>query len=246
MAVHRAHPALLIYAAAMMPAWLAGRPWKELLLVVRLTERGFYHKLSMNAANLYAFAERLGLSYEVGVRVGLAIAAAAGLVIPMYAQRLQVDDAEAKLLVATASALLMPFLLPKMHDRFFFAADVFTFMLACALPRFWWLATAMQASSVAAYLGFLFGVHRGSYVGALSRSLRWPVWCGRSTSGLRPAVASRKPDCCNRRLRQLRRDDPIETIRHRQAKTQEQVDGAYGNEETVIPKGLTRPAHWSP
>jgi Gpi18-like mannosyltransferase len=156
----------LIYAAAMMPAWLAGRPWKELLLVY-VSQSGFYHKLSMNAANLYAFAERLGLSYEVGVPVGLAIAAAAGLVIPMYAHRLQVDDAEAKLLVATASALLMPFLLPKMHDRFFFAADVFTFMLACALPRFWWLATAMQASSVAAYLGFLFGVHRGSYVGAL-------------------------------------------------------------------------------
>lgn len=156
----------VVYGVAMVPAWLAGRPWGDLLLIYA-AQGGYYQELSRNAPNLYTLAQRFGLDYHAGVLIGLVAATIAGLALSVYGQKLRAGEAEAKLLVATASALLMPFLLPKMHDRYFFVADVFSFTLACATARFWWLAGTIQAASAAAYLRFLFGVYRGPYVGAL-------------------------------------------------------------------------------
>jgi hypothetical protein len=42
-----------------------------------------------------------------------------------------------------------------MHERYFFAADVITILLAFALPRLKLVPFAMQASSIAAYTLYL-------------------------------------------------------------------------------------------
>jgi len=155
----------VVYMAAVMPAWFAGRPWMELILIYAMQGTAG-HSLSMNAPNLYLFLEN-HVDYALTVFGGIIAAAAGGLAIALYGQRLKMEPREAKLLIATTSALLIPFLLPKMHDRYFFVADVFTFVLACSFPRFWWLAMLMQASSVSAYLSFLFGIASGPRIGAV-------------------------------------------------------------------------------
>jgi Gpi18-like mannosyltransferase len=152
-----------VYMGAMVPAWFAGRPLGELIWIYTAQVEK-YRKLSLDAPNLYLF---VGSYLDYKVAVGLIVAAAAGLAIAVYGQRLKMEPREAKLFIATASALLMPFLLPKMHDRYFFVADVFTFVLAASVPRFWWLAVFMQVSSVAAYLSFLFGIALAPHVGAV-------------------------------------------------------------------------------
>ncbi|MEO0665007.1 MAG: hypothetical protein AAFY97_04655, partial [Pseudomonadota bacterium] len=49
------------------------------------------------------------------------------------------------------SALAMPFLLPKMHDRYFFMGEVLLLMLALTDRRFWPAALLAQVSAVFIY-----------------------------------------------------------------------------------------------
>ena len=50
---------------------------------------------------------------------------------------------------------LEPSLLPRMHDRYFFPADMFAFLFACLVPRAWWIALLFQAGSALAYAQYL-------------------------------------------------------------------------------------------
>ncbi|MBL8049911.1 MAG: glycosyltransferase family 39 protein [Anaerolineales bacterium] len=58
---------------------------------------------------------------------------------------------------ALASASLIPFLLPKMHDRYFYPADVFSYAIAVLFPEIWFVPIMFQVSSTIAYSVFLFG-----------------------------------------------------------------------------------------
>ncbi|MBO2462652.1 glycosyltransferase 87 family protein [Actinomadura violacea] len=60
------------------------------------------------------------------------------------------------LLAATASVLLVPFLLPNMHERYFYLADVLTVITAFWLPRrLWYVPILTQFASLFAYIPYL-------------------------------------------------------------------------------------------
>jgi Gpi18-like mannosyltransferase len=54
------------------------------------------------------------------------------------------------------SVLMTPFFLPKMHERFFFVADVTAIAYAFYFPRQYWVAIAVSFASFFAYQPFLF------------------------------------------------------------------------------------------
>ena len=58
---------------------------------------------------------------------------------------------------ALLSALLPPFLLPGMHERYFFAADVLSVVYAFYDPRRWFVAVLVQFGSVFSYYQYLYG-----------------------------------------------------------------------------------------
>jgi Gpi18-like mannosyltransferase len=60
------------------------------------------------------------------------------------------------LYVALLSLMLMPFFLPTMHERYFFAADVFSVILAATVTQRAWLPVLIGAASLAGYTPFLF------------------------------------------------------------------------------------------
>jgi Gpi18-like mannosyltransferase len=145
-----------VYLASLMPCVLLGRPIGELVQVY-LVQGKYYNKLSMNAPNAWFWADHLfGASnnwtiYKLGTLVGMALAAGAGaLIMLMGVARRRLTD-RAILLAATLSMTVMPYVLPKMHDRFFFGADLFAYALAWVDRRLLWVAIAMQASSLLSY-----------------------------------------------------------------------------------------------
>jgi Gpi18-like mannosyltransferase len=156
-----------VYAAAMFPAWFMGRPALE-LATIYLNQIDEYDGLSMSAPNLYRIIQHFQvIDYQTGVWTGLILAAAVGIALAVAAQRFR-DNLQTDLLVATASVILMPFILPKMHQRYFFLADVFTYVLIFVFRRAWPLAVAMQIGSLSAYSGYLFAWHFGPDFGALA------------------------------------------------------------------------------
>jgi Gpi18-like mannosyltransferase len=138
------------YLLAMVPALIAGRSLSG-VLTVYVDQARTYRSLSMNAANLYALMPDSW--YEPGVVIGLALAAAIALAWVLACVRGVRDlSADIIILCATVSAGMMPFLLPKMHDRFFYLLEVFSLLLAFFMPRVWVAAVAAQASSALVYL----------------------------------------------------------------------------------------------
>jgi Gpi18-like mannosyltransferase len=56
------------------------------------------------------------------------------------------------------SVALVPFVLPKMHDRYFYPADVFSLLAAFYMPELWFVPILYQVISTLAYMVFLFNV----------------------------------------------------------------------------------------
>lgn len=160
---------IAVYIVFMLPAWLAGRPALELAMVY-FDQFNTWSWLSMNAPNPWAYVQYFNLmSHEVGVAIGLAVAVTAGLAIAGTSLRWRFEGTDL-LLLALSSAALMPYILPKMHDRYFFIADVLAYALAVAKPRTWTIAVAVliQLGSTGAYLAHLYGFKVGTPLGAIA------------------------------------------------------------------------------
>jgi hypothetical protein len=124
-----------------------------------------YHGLTMNAANIWVFV--WGAPYAIGVAVGLVLGAAGGLALSVFIARSKREGPDFILLVACASLMLMPYLLPKMHDRYFYAFELASIALACLNLRYLPFAVIAQADGVLSYLGFERGIVMGLLPAAL-------------------------------------------------------------------------------
>lgn len=144
------------YAATILPAALLGRPLRQ-LLTIYLVQGRFYNTLSMNAPNFYYFLDFfLGASkdwqvYKKVTVAGLILASVTGALLSLAGLGRRALSDRTVLLAATVSMTVMPYALPKMHDRFFLGADMFSYALAWAAPQFIWVAVALQASSLLSY-----------------------------------------------------------------------------------------------
>ena len=159
----------LVYAGAMFPAWLAGRPALELAMIY-FEQAQVWRWLSMNVPNPWAYVQFLKLvSYEVGLVIGLVLGAVCSLGIAALGFRWRLEGRNL-LLLALLSTILLPFVLPKMADRYFFPADVLAFALAIAMPRRWTIlcAAAVELGSLGAYASHLWGFRICNFIGALA------------------------------------------------------------------------------
>jgi Gpi18-like mannosyltransferase len=142
------------YIALMIPAVMFGQTWEH-VLTVYLQQASHFQFLSLSAPNLYYFVP--DSLYAIGTAVGLAITvitSAALAYLPRHTNA-PMEDAT-RVLGAAMFVALSVFLLPKMHDRYFFGADVFTILLAGFLPRLWIVAATFQVSSLSAYVPIIY------------------------------------------------------------------------------------------
>jgi hypothetical protein len=146
-----------MYLLLMVPAAIAGFRWLDLINSVYVAPFEAFSVLAVDAPNPWKIVGGLQLlDYRTGLLVGTVAAGLAGLVISVGTLRLE-PNARTVVLVAALSGALMPYLLPKMHDRYFFVADVMTFTLAFVIPRLWATAALFQMGSLLSYLPY-FGV----------------------------------------------------------------------------------------
>lgn len=146
-----------VYLVSVIPAKLAGGSGRA-LLTVYFDQTDRYADLTLNAPSVFqwlpaARSDQLsGPGVIWGVSAVLLLVLAAASYLPAPTPTLIVA-------LATASVLVMPFVLPKMHERYFFAADVFSIVLAFWVPRLLPVAVLVQVVSLFSYWPFLFGGH---------------------------------------------------------------------------------------
>jgi Gpi18-like mannosyltransferase len=145
----------VIYVLAILPAAVTGRPFRDLLLIY-VNQSNYYEALTKNAPNLYQWLpnELYDIFYPAGLIWTFLIVFM--LLIGVYKSKLPLTD-ELMILLATISVVTMPYFLPKMHDRYFFAADVFAIIFAFFFPRYFFVPITTGMVSLFAYFPFLFG-----------------------------------------------------------------------------------------
>jgi Gpi18-like mannosyltransferase len=142
-----------VYLAFCLPAFLAGRPFYE-LLTIYLEQTGTYPRLTSSAANLYQW---LPDNAEVFGRPGLILAATlAGFLVYACLKSEARWENHLTIRLALASALLVPFTLPYMHERYFYAADCIAIVYGFYFPRRFYIPLAVVMVSLFSYFPFLF------------------------------------------------------------------------------------------
>lgn len=151
----------LVYIATLLPALIAGRPILE-TLTIYLNQTDTYHFLVLNAPNIWQFVSNV--SFENFRIVGLYIAGVAVLALLYFTYVYREKLAECNIFVYTnivrlsfLFASILPFLLPQMHDRFFFMADVLSVCVFLFDKRRWYVPVITIFSSYLAYHWFLMG-----------------------------------------------------------------------------------------
>jgi Gpi18-like mannosyltransferase len=144
----------LVYIVLILPAVLAGRPFVE-AVTIYLEQADSFHQLTLNAPNLYLFVPDNW--YTPFLFLGLGFTAILSLLWAIgYARRIKLLTPEIMLLCAAVCVTMLPFFLPKMHERYFYLADVFLLILAFYLPRLWVVPLASQVVSTLTYSLYLF------------------------------------------------------------------------------------------
>ena len=144
-----------IYIILALPAVWIGRSWESILLLY-VGQAGQFEELARYAPNLYILMA--GEPLHPGFEIGMTIFFISMAIWAWVNWKAKPPVTENQLvLTVLASAALVPFLLPKMLDRYFYPADLFSFVTAIFLPELWFFALLFQVSSGMVYMIFPFG-----------------------------------------------------------------------------------------
>lgn len=139
------------YLTAIAPAAIVGWPILDLLTIyIRQPQFSFIG----DAPNLWALPAALGIVSPSVFLLGYMLGIVAAVIAAIIATR-----SRNLLLAALFSAIIIPFFLPKMLERFFFLADVLSFTLAYSRRGRANIATAVlvQAGSFLSIIAYLLG-----------------------------------------------------------------------------------------
>ncbi len=143
----------IVYLVLCLPVFLAGRPLYD-LLTIYLDQANTYRRLTSSAPNLYQW---LPDNAEVFGRAGLIFAiTVVGFLCYACLKSAARWGNHLTVRLALVSALLVPFALPYMHERYFYAADCIAIVYGFYFPRRFYIPLAVVTISLFSYFPFLF------------------------------------------------------------------------------------------
>lgn len=145
----------LVWLVTLIPAWLHGRPFLD-LATIYARQIGQDRNLVSQAANLY---EWMPWDWYVWRPWFLAFAAGVLLAVTLAIARTKAPITRERIvLLAAFSVLLVPYVTPNMHDRYFFPADLLSIVLAFYWPRLWYAPVVVILVSYNNYFQYLHNV----------------------------------------------------------------------------------------
>ena len=151
----------LIYGVTLVPAVLAGRPPLSLLQIYG-TQYNYFNDLAYSVANPYRLVSHYVLLHGWTDRVkhiGLLVCAVcnATFLVYLWRRRGVLRSLTGLALLACLTLMLEVFTLPKMHERYYFPANLMLLLLVTINPRRFWLpALLLQSASVYTYGVYLY------------------------------------------------------------------------------------------
>ncbi|WIX85189.1 glycosyltransferase 87 family protein [Amycolatopsis sp. DG1A-15b] len=176
-----------VYLVLDVPALLAGASPAK-LLTVYLNQTSIYPQLTLSAPNIWQFFRgEHGMEAMKTAAVLLTALLIFTLCLLVVLSRVELTDTRI-LVIGAISAMLVPFVLPSMHERYFYLADVLTLVVAFYLPRqLWYVPIIVEFCSLMCYIPNIFFAKAGGEpvdfrilaaleLGALVLLVRYAVW----------------------------------------------------------------------
>ena len=150
----------VVYIILMIPAMICGKSFIS-CLTVYFTQAGEYVALSMNAPNVYSFmyytlVDNPSVTKELvpaATVLGLMLIAALCLMIFLTHKDMSKEDV---IKIAFLISLFAPYVLPKMHERYFYIAEVLSILYVVINPKKWYISTLAVAGTFQGYITYLF------------------------------------------------------------------------------------------
>ena len=146
-----------VYFLFCIPAWIAGQPLSD-LLTVYFYQAGEYIRLTLNAPTFAALLGNIQQNSWNIISTTLVIFTLCLTVLAMYLCGRKAEwKKESVIDFALLFALGVTFFLPRMHERYFYLADLIAIVYAFARPKRAYTALLTQFCSFYAIARFLFG-----------------------------------------------------------------------------------------
>ena len=151
-----------VYTAAIIPSAICGRSlWS--LFTLYFSQAAQYDKLNMTLPNLWATAKDLRCD-QLGM-AGVVFAGACCLTVLYYLwRRDQTPGVRGAVMLAAFSALFVPYVLPYMHERYYYPAVMLSLLLVFLdkrLAPIWFVIEYASATSILNYLFDIEGINQG-------------------------------------------------------------------------------------
>ncbi len=127
------------------------------LLTVYVSQSKLYTSLCMSIPNLYAFLGNVASEPLGDAGVIFAGGAVLMLLYALYRKEYTITP-DILVTIGLLFAILMPFILPHMHERYYFLADIVSVVFAFYFPKKLYAAVIMCVSSACATANYLFGL----------------------------------------------------------------------------------------
>ena len=157
------------YVLILIPAMLLGRPVMETIFFYLNQTGSIGDGLNYNSPSIFAIFWNIPAERAAGIS-RIAICASALYLLNLLAlawiKRRKLND-RAVLCLALLMAIGVPFLLPHMHDRYFYPADALSLVLAFGMPSLFLTAPLVDFASFLgyyAYLSFYFSEKGGHFL----------------------------------------------------------------------------------
>jgi Gpi18-like mannosyltransferase len=145
----------ITYVLLTVPSYLVGRPMDELLLVY--FNQATKYKLLTGIPNIYIF---LPPSYRLeafGVFSILITIVLVGILSFFIVKKRIPVTREMIIKLSFLSLLIVPYFLPRMHERYYYPADLFSVVYGFYFKQYFYIPLAMGFVSFFSYCPFLFG-----------------------------------------------------------------------------------------
>lgn len=148
---------------SVVPVLLEGGDARAFLMLP-FVQTGEFRSLAINVANPWEIGLLLRMHYRLGMALGLAISSLCGVLLIYWGVRKCARTSAGILYLAAANLLVMPYVLPKMHDRYFFPAEVFLSIAACFETSLILPTALILASSLISYSNYFLSDMRRTMV----------------------------------------------------------------------------------
>lgn len=143
------------FVGASLPALLAGRSFSDTFSIY-LSQTQAYPYLSLNAPSFWSLIDNGYFDAMAGAPVLLAMSLCLMLLLAALWRGDRLDD-RGLLLLGLVFSLAIPWLLPKMHERYFYLAELLSLVYGAVYPRRVAVPGLLMAGGFLVYSQYLFG-----------------------------------------------------------------------------------------